>query len=62
MDEAIQQTYAEDPIFALQAWAPKENDSVERLQKYAQEKKGSVIEVPRIRQPDETPPNHDAKS
>ena len=49
---ATQQTYAEDPIFALQAWAPV--NSAARLQQYAGDK-GLVIEVTEP-QPEETPP------
>jgi V/A-type H+-transporting ATPase subunit I len=49
---AVQQTYAEDPIFALQAWAPQ--NTVARLQQYTSDK-GLVFETADP-QPEETPP------
>jgi V/A-type H+-transporting ATPase subunit I len=49
---AVQQTYAEDPIFALQAWTPQ--DTVARLQRYTSDK-GLVFET-EDPQPEETPP------
>ena len=52
VDEAIQQTYAEDPIFALQAWAPEEN--MAELQKYTEDK--GIVFVAADPAPDETPP------
>jgi len=50
--EAVEQTYAEDPVFALQAWTPKE--TIPRLQQYANEQ-GLVFEMVEP-QPGETPP------
>ena len=50
--DATRQTYAEDPIFALQAWTP--GHTVDRLQQYANEK-GLVFETAEP-QPEETPP------
>ena len=50
--DAIRLTYEEDPLFALQAWAPAEN--VEKLTAYAQDK-GLVFAVADPL-PDETPP------
>jgi V/A-type H+-transporting ATPase subunit I len=52
VDEAIQQTYEEDPIFALQAWAPEENTA--KLEKYAKEK--GIVFVATDPAPEETPP------
>ena len=52
VDEAIHQTYAEDPIFALQAWAPEEK--MAELQKYTEEK--GIVFVASDPAPDETPP------
>ena len=50
--DAIQQTYEEDPLFALQAWAPAENN--DQLEKYAKDK-GIVFAV-MDPVPEETPP------
>jgi len=50
--DATRQTYAEDPIFALQAWTP--DHTVDRLQQYANEK-GLVFESAEP-QTEETPP------
>jgi V/A-type H+-transporting ATPase subunit I len=50
--EVVEQTYAEDPIFALQAWTPEKQ--VARLQQYANDQ-GLVIETA-APQPEETPP------
>ena len=50
--EAVEQTYAEDPIFALQAWTPE--NKVARLQDYANDQ-GLVLEMA-APQPEETPP------
>ncbi len=49
---AVEQTYTEDPVFALQAWAPE--DRVARLQQYAAEQ-GLVFETA-APQAEETPP------
>lgn len=50
--EAAEQTYAEDPIFALQAWTPE--NKVVRLQHYANDQ-GLVLETA-APQPEESPP------
>jgi V/A-type H+-transporting ATPase subunit I len=50
--DAIRQTYEEDPIFALQAWAPAEN--IGQLERYTKDK-GFVFVVTEPA-PDETPP------
>ena len=50
--EAVEQAYAEDPIFALQAWTPE--NKVARLQHYANDL-GLVLEMA-APQPEETPP------
>jgi len=50
--DAIEQTYTEDPVFALQAWTPE--DTVARLQQYADDQ-GLVLETA-APQPEETPP------
>ncbi len=50
--EAVEQTYAEDPIFALQAWTPE--NKVARLQDYANDQ-GLVLEMA-APHPEETPP------
>lgn len=50
--EAVEQTYAEDPIFALQAWTPE--NKVARLQHYANDQ-GLVLETAAPK-PEETPP------
>jgi len=50
--EAVEQTYAEDPIFTLQAWTPEKQ--VARLQQYANDQ-GLVLETA-APQPEETPP------
>jgi V/A-type H+-transporting ATPase subunit I len=50
--EAAEQTYAEDPIFALQAWTPE--NKVARLQHYANDQ-GLVLETA-APQPEESPP------
>ena len=52
VNEAAQQTYDDSPVFALQAWAPREN--VEELRTYARDK-GLALEVedPQL---GETPP------
>jgi V/A-type H+-transporting ATPase subunit I len=50
--DAAEQTYAEDPVFALQAWTPK--NTIARLQQYANEQ-GLVFETADP-QPAETPP------
>ncbi|MGD1973636.1 MAG: V-type ATPase 116kDa subunit family protein [Desulfobacterales bacterium] len=50
--DAIEQTYTEDPIFALQAWTPK--NTVDRLQRYANDQ-NLVLEAA-APQPEETPP------
>jgi V/A-type H+-transporting ATPase subunit I len=52
VDEAIQQTHEEDPIFALQAWAPEENTA--ELDKYAKDK--GIVFVATDPAPEETPP------
>ncbi len=49
---AIEQTYTEDPVFALQAWTPE--DTIARLQQYAA-KQGLVFESA-APQAEETPP------
>jgi len=51
--EAVEQTYAEDPVFALQAWTPE--DKVAKLQQYADDQ-GLVLETA-APQPEETPPS-----
>lgn len=50
--DAAEQTYAEDPVFALQAWTPK--NTIARLQQFANEQ-GLVFETADP-QPAETPP------
>jgi len=50
--DAAEQTYAEDPVFALQAWTPK--NTIARLQQYANAQ-GLVFETADP-QPTETPP------
>ena len=50
--EAVEQTYAENLIFALQAWTPEKQ--VARLQQYANDR-GLVLETA-APQPEETPP------
>ena len=50
--EAAEQTYAEDPLFALQAWTPE--DTIPRLQHYAAEQ-GLALETAKP-QKEETPP------
>ncbi|MGD8294676.1 MAG: V-type ATPase 116kDa subunit family protein, partial [Desulfobacterales bacterium] len=50
--EAVEQTYAENPIFALQAWTPEKQ--VARLQQYANDR-GLVLDTAAPR-PEETPP------
>jgi V/A-type H+-transporting ATPase subunit I len=50
--EAVEQTYAESPIFALQAWTPE--NKVARLQHYANDHR-LVLEMA-APQPEETPP------
>jgi len=50
--EAAEQTYAEDPVFALQAWTPE--DTISRLEQYAAEQ-GLVFEMAEP-QGEETPP------
>jgi len=50
--DAIQQTYEEDRIFALQAWAP--HDSIRQLDKYI--KNQGLVFVITDPEPDETPP------
>ena len=52
LNEATQQTYAEDPVFALQAWAPHEN--ITQVEQYAKEK--GLVFVVADPAPDETPP------
>ena len=52
LNDAIQQTYEEDPIFALQAWVPEENTA--ELEKYAEDKK--IVFVAADPAPEETPP------
>jgi V/A-type H+-transporting ATPase subunit I len=52
LKEAAEQTYAEDPVFALQAWAPE--NTIARLQQYASDR-GLVFETADP-QPAETPP------
>ncbi len=49
---AVEQTYAEDPVFALQAWTPA--NTISRLQQYAIDQ-GLVFETAEP-QPEETPP------
>jgi len=50
--DAIRQTYEEDPIFALQAWAPAEN--IGQLERYTKDK--GLVFVVAEPVPDETPP------
>ena len=50
--DAIRQTYEEDPIFALQAWAPTEN--IGQLERYTKDK--GLVFVVTEPAPDETPP------
>ena len=50
--EAAEQTYAEDPVFALQAWTPE--DTIRRLEQYAGGQ-GLVFEMAEP-QTEETPP------
>jgi len=50
--DAIRQTYEEDPIFALQAWAPTEN--IGQLETYTKDK--GLVFVVTDPVPDETPP------
>lgn len=50
--DAVERTYAEDAVFALQAWAPKRNLS--QLIQYAQDRKLVFENV--APHPDETPP------
>ena len=50
--DAVEKTYAEDPVFALQAWAPKRN--VPALKAYAREQKLVFENAPPA--PLETPP------
>ena len=50
--EAVEQTYTEDPVFALQAWTPE--NKIARLQQYANDH-GLVLEMA-APQPEETPP------
>ncbi len=50
--KAVEQTYAEDPVFALQAWTPE--NTIAQLQQYVDEK-GLVFETA-APQPEETPP------
>ena len=50
--DAIEQTYTEDPIFALQAWTPE--NTVDRLQHYANDQ-NLVLETA-APQPEESPP------
>ena len=52
LKDAAEQTYAEDPVFALQAWTPE--NTIARLQQYASDR-GLVFEMAEP-QPDETPP------
>jgi V/A-type H+-transporting ATPase subunit I len=52
LKDAEAQTYAEDPVFALQAWTPE--NRIPRLQQYAAEQ-GLVFETADP-QPEETPP------
>lgn len=52
VNEAVQQTYEEDPIFALQAWTPHENRT--QLEQYTKEK-GLVFAVADP-EPEEIPP------
>ncbi|MGD9238713.1 MAG: hypothetical protein PVG69_01735 [Desulfobacterales bacterium] len=52
LKEAAEQTYAVDPVFALQAWAPE--NTIARLQQYASDR-GLVFETADP-QPAETPP------
>jgi V/A-type H+-transporting ATPase subunit I len=50
--KAVEQTYTEDPVFALQAWTPE--NTIAQLQQYVDEK-GLVFETA-APQPEETPP------
>jgi V/A-type H+-transporting ATPase subunit I len=52
LKDAAEQTYAEDPVFALQAWTPE--NTIPRLQQYAN-KRGLVFETAEPL-PEETPP------
>jgi V/A-type H+-transporting ATPase subunit I len=52
LKDAAEQTYAEDPVFALQAWTPE--NTIPRLQQYASER-GLVFETAEPL-PEETPP------
>ena len=52
VNKAVEQTYAEDPVFALQAWTPE--NTIAQLQQYVDEK-GLVFETA-APQPEETPP------
>ena len=52
VNDAVQHTYEEDPLFALQAWAPAEN--LDQLEKYAEDK--GIVFVVTDPAPDETPP------
>jgi V/A-type H+-transporting ATPase subunit I len=52
LKDAAEQTYAEDPVFALQAWTPE--NTIARLQQYANDR-GLVFETADPR-PAETPP------
>lgn len=52
LGEATQKTYDDNPIFALQAWAPREN--VEELRTYARDR-GLALDVVEP-EPGETPP------
>jgi V/A-type H+-transporting ATPase subunit I len=50
--QAVEQTYAEDPIFALQAWTPE--NKIERLRHFANDQ-GLVLEIA-APQTEDTPP------
>jgi V/A-type H+-transporting ATPase subunit I len=52
VEDAVQQTYTQAPLFAFQAWTPV--DSIARLEKYSQEK--GLVLVVKEPEPDETPP------
>jgi V/A-type H+-transporting ATPase subunit I len=52
VNDAAEQTYAEDPVFALQAWTPE--NTIARLQQYVNDQ-GLVFETADP-QPTETPP------
>ena len=52
LNEAVQQTYEEDPVFALQAWTPHENRT--QVEQYAKEK--GLVFVVEDPEPEEIPP------